>query len=164
MKNLVLIATIGENNELGLDNHQIWNISENLLFYNKMILGENIILGRKTLESMPSSVLIKRIPFILSSKSLDKNYDVKSFSNIFSLIKYIESSSEHFTVVGGASIYEQFLPLVDTMYLTEVIDYNKADKYFPIFNFGDWNIEMIKECHENSIPYIRNKYTRKREK
>ena len=167
MKNLELIATIGANNEIGINNNQIWNIEENLNFFYKITKDKNIIMGRKTFEKIPYSMLSGRSLFVLSTSELDKNYDVNSFNNFFSLMQYIELSNCQFVVLGGSSIYEQFLPFVDTMYLNEVIDYVKADAYFPIFNFDDWNIEMMENHFNNNTsytPYIKNKYTRKRVK
>lgn len=164
MENLSLIALIGRCNELGLDNSLIWKIPEDMSFYRQMTVGKNIIMGRKTFESMPAKALSERNPIVLSSKRLDEVYDVVSFNNFFSLLKYIEDSSEEFVVVGGSSVYEQFLPFVNTMYLTEIFRSNDADTYFPHFDFNDWNIELIDDYSNNVIPYHRNKYTRKRVK
>ena len=51
MKNLSLIAAIGYNNELGLDNRLLWHIPEDLAFYKEMTMGKNIIMGRNTFQS-----------------------------------------------------------------------------------------------------------------
>ena len=165
MKNLSLIAAIGYSNELGIENRLIWHISEDLAFYKKMTMGKNIIMGRKTLESMPPKALIGRNPIVLSSKDMDKIYDVISFKDINALVDYIKNNkNDEFMVVGGATIYEEMLPYVDTMYLTEIQENEVADTFFPVFNVDDWNIELIGDYLDNDIPYIRNKYTRKKAK
>ena len=51
-KNITIIAAIGENNELGLDNKLIWNIKEDLKRFKKLTTGHSIIMGRKTFESI----------------------------------------------------------------------------------------------------------------
>ena len=66
MKSLSLIAAIGYNNELGIDNHLLWKIPEDLSFYKRMTMGKNIIMGRKTFESMPPKAFIGRKPIILT--------------------------------------------------------------------------------------------------
>ena len=43
MNSLSLIAAIGYNNELGIDNHLLWKIPEDLSFYKRMTMGKNII-------------------------------------------------------------------------------------------------------------------------
>lgn len=169
MENLSLVAAIGKFNELGLNNELIWKINEDLKFYRDLTIHKNIIMGRKTLESMPPSALQKRNVFVLSSKELDKYYDVNSFSSIESILEYIEITNKEFIVVGGATIYKEFLPYVDTMYLTEIDDYAIADTYFPYINYEEWDIERIYEHNRNynnsdNVSYTRNKYVRRRKK
>lgn len=169
MENLSLIAAIGRCNELGLDNHLIWKIKEDLRFYRNLTIHQNIIMGRKTFESMPSGALQGRNIFVLSSQELDKHYDVNSFTNMESLLKYIEITNQNFIVVGGSTIYKAFLPYVDTMYLTEIDNYAEADAYFPYINNREWNIETIYNHDrdyslQNDVNYVRNKYVRRRVK
>jgi len=111
---------------------------------------------------MPSTALLKRNPIVLSSHPLDKYLDVECFNNIVSLINYIQNSSSEFVVVGGAKVYKELLPYVDTMYLTEILRTSRADTYFPYFYEEEWDIETIGDFLEEKVPYIRNKYTRKK--
>lgn len=169
MENLSLVAAIGKNNELGIDNSLIWKIKEDLMFYKKLTLHQNIIMGRKTFESLPEVALKGRTPFVLSSSILDKQCDINSFNSIETLLQYIECTNQKFIVIGGATIYKQFLPYVDTMYLTEIDDYASADTFFPSIDDSDWDIELIYQhsaSHndKDDVDYIRNKYVRRRKK
>ena len=169
MKNLSLVAAIGRSNELGLDNHLLWKIKEDLMFYRNLTMHHNIIMGRKTLESMPIGALKGRNPFVLSSRNLDRYIDVNSFTSLSSLLSYIEISGDDFIVVGGTSIYKAFLPYVDTMYLTEIDENTEADTFFPNIDIHDWCVETIFDHyrdykHPNDISYMRNKYVRRRVK
>ena len=94
MKNLALIAAVGYNNELGLDNRLLWHIPEDLTFYKKMTMGKNIIMGRNTFESMPVNALKGRNPIVLSSKDIDRYADVICYNNIENLLRMIENSSD----------------------------------------------------------------------
>lgn len=164
MENLSLIAAIGNYMELGLDNHLIWRIPEDLKFYKEMTMGKNIIMGRKTFESMPSVALKGRNPIILSSHPIDSVCDVTSFNDMDALIDYIKKTEEKFMVVGGAKVYEEFLPYVDEMYLTELQNSKpfKADTFFPCFDETEWDSQLIDSYMNNDIPYIRKRYVRKR--
>lgn len=162
MENLSLIAAIGKNKELGLDNHLLWHIPEDLAFYKKMTYGKNVIVGRNTFLSMPPKAFDGRVAFVLSSDDLDVCFDVNSFNNMESLLSYIKDNKEEFMVIGGASIYEQFLPYVETMYLTEVDEYFNADTFFPEVNFNEWEEASLGEFLYNKLKYSRNKYVRKK--
>ena len=163
MDNLGLISAIGENRELGYNNQLLWKIKEDLQFYKKMTMGKYVICGRKTFESMPDSAFIGRYPIVISRNQLDKMYDVISFDSIDKVLDFIKlNSDKEFMVIGGASIFEAFLPYVNTMYLTEIFSSKKADAYFPWFDKDMWNIEEMDNYLDKEVPYIRNKYTRKK--
>ena len=57
-------------------------------------------------------------------------------------------------VIGGASIFEQFLPLADKMYLTIIDTAVDGDIYFPAWNCNEWQ-ETSREEHE---PDGKNQY------
>jgi len=169
MENLSLVAAIGKNNELGLDNNLIWKIPEDLSFYRRLTAHNNIIMGRKTFESMPLRALEERNVFVISSKNLEQNYNITCFNSIEVLLDYVRITNEPFIVVGGSQIYEEFLPFVNTMYLTEIDEYANADTFFPAIKMDEWDVETIYYNNEvdyasGNIPYVRNKYVRKRVK
>ena len=163
MDNLSLIAAIGKNYELGLDNHLLWHIPEDLAFYKKTTWGKNIIMGKRTMDSMPAKSFENRNAFVLSDVPLDTTLDVNSFDSIDTLLNYIKNSKEDFIVVGGASIYRQFLPYVKTMYLTEIDEYFNADTFFPDFNIDNYDVTLMGEYQDGNLKYVRNKYVRKKE-
>ena len=126
-------------------------------------MGKNIIMGRKTFESMPAGALRGRNPFVISSKPLDQIYDINCFNSIESMLEYVKMyKGEQFMVVGGAQIYEAFMPYVDTMYLTQILEYGAADTYFPRFDIKDWDISMIANEWQEKVPYMIKQYVRKR--
>jgi len=164
MKNLSLIAAIGENRELGYNNDLIWHIKEDMKFYREMTWGKNIIMGRKTLESLPKVALRGRFPIVLTSQTIENTELIQYYKDLKSLLQLVARSEEEFMVIGGSSVYQQFLPYVDTMYLTSISDSVErvADCYFPEFYLNDWNIELLKEGVSNTATYKINKYIRKK--
>lgn len=164
MKNLALIAAIGYSNELGLDNRLIWHIPEDLAFYKQMTMGKNIIMGRKTFESMPVNAFKGRNPIVLSTKEVDRYADVVCYKDMDSLLRRIENSEEDFMVVGGAKVYEEFLPYVDVMYLTELYKNFEADTFFPVIDYRYWDNFRLADHMEEKIPYERYMYVRKKMK
>jgi len=165
MDNLSLIAAIGENRELGYNNNLIWHIKEDLMFYKKMTWGKNIIMGRRTLESLPKVALKGRKPIVLTSSINNTSDMIKYFNCMDKLLQYIENSDEEFMVIGGASVYEEFLPFVDSMFLTVINDPIKrdADCYFPLFDINDWETELIMNGNDNGVVYETKKYVRKKD-
>ena len=163
MNNLSLISAIGENRELGFNNELLWKIKEDLEFYKRTTMGKYVICGRKTFESMPLKAFDGRYPIVITSRKLDNYIDVITFDDINKVLDFVDLNNDReFMVIGGASIYEAFLPYVNTMYLTEISSSKRADTYFPWFDKELWDIEELDDYSNEKIPYIRNKYVRKK--
>ena len=164
MKNLSLIAAIGDNRELGYRKELLWRIREDLMFYKKMTMGKKIIMGRVTMESMPTSALMGRYPIVLTRSSIKDDENIKYFNDINKLLDEISNSGEEYMVVGGATIYKEFIDYVDTMYLTTVYDKKEvlADCFFPEFNIEDWYINPLIEGKDEDTIYKIREYRRKK--
>ena len=157
-----LIAAVGKNNELGLDNHLIFNIPGDLKFFRNTTLGKTVIMGRKTYESI-GKPLPKRINFVVSNslKETDGITIINSFEEV--LEKYLNSEEEVF-IIGGESLYNYFINYAQNIYLTKVYANAVADKYFPSFDENNYNQTLLGENKENNLEYKHILYRRKNER
>lgn len=157
-----LIAAVGKNNELGLDNHLIFNIPGDLKFFRNTTLGKTVIMGRKTYESI-GKPLPKRINIVVSNslKETDGITIINSFEEV--LEKYLNSEEEVF-IIGGESIYNYFINFAQNIYLTKVYANAVADKYFPSFDENNYNQTLLGENKENNLEYKHILYRRKNER
>ena len=160
MNTLTIIAAIGKNNELGYKNDLIWHLPDDLKFFREKTTGKTIVMGYNTFLSLPK-LLPNRKHIVLSSDKLDIK-DVTSFTNLEDLIKFIKEIEEEVFIIGGASIYKQFIGLVDKMYLTEVeSEFKEADVYFPEFNKDEWERIELLENENNNIKFKHIEYRKK---
>ena len=160
MKNLFLIAAIGKNNELGKDNNLIWHLKEDLKYFKKMTTGKTIIMGRKCFESLPG-LLPNRKHIILTN---NKDYMVPGATimhDTSEVLKYVKNTSEECFIIGGAKIYEEFLPYASVLYLTEIDAEADADVYFPKFDKELYNKEVLEKLNENNIDYAFTVYKKR---
>lgn len=157
-----LIAAVGKNNELGLDNHLIFNIPGDLKFFRNTTLGKTVIMGRKTYESI-GKPLPKRINIVVSNslKETDGITIINSFEEV--LEKYLNSEEEVF-IIGGESLYNYFINYAQNIYLTKVYVNAVADKYFPSFDENNYNQTLLGENKENNLEYKHILYRRKNER
>jgi dihydrofolate reductase len=158
--NINLIAAIGKNNELGMNNDLIWKFKEDMKFFRETTMGHPIVMGRKTFESLPK-VLPGRKNIVISTSEI-RNKEIEIFKSIREfLINYQEYNDDIF-IIGGASIYKSFIGLASKLYLTEIDAVEKnADVFFPNFNKNEWNKEIISEKEENNIKFKHVLYKRK---
>ena len=161
MKIITMIAAIGKNNELGKNNDLIWHFSEDMRFFREQTINKPIIMGRKTLESLPR-ILPKRKHIVLSRRSEGYPEEVLVMNSKEDALKWIEEYQDEVMIIGGASIYKDFLDYSEKLILTEIDAYDKdADVFFPIFNKDEWSEQTLSEHIENNISYKHKIYTRK---
>lgn len=135
-----IIAVIGKNRELGKDNKLIWHIPEDMQYFKKLTMGNVVIMGRKTFESLKAP-LSKRVNIIVTTK---KNYKPNSNNkrgavvlithSIDEALKAADKVGKKIFIIGGGRLYKQMLPYVDKLYLTLVDKIASADTYFPKYS------------------------------
>lgn len=161
MKNLIIIASVGQNNEIGINNNLIWKIKEDMKFFKETTIGHQIVMGRNTFESLPS-LLPNRKHLVITSSNIDLPKEVEIFKNIEEFIDYSLSTNDNIFIIGGSTIYKQLINLSDKMILTEIQDTKlNADTYFPNINYAEWHQETINTFPNENPKYIRKVYTRK---
>lgn len=158
-----MIAAIGKNRELGKDNKLLWRVPADMKFFKRTTMGHKVIMGMNTYKSLPSTGLPGREMIVLSYQRMEETENVKFVYDVQEIVeKYLDCEEEVF-IIGGASLYKQFLPYVEYMYLTE-LDFEclGADVYYPEFDKTDWNANLLEEGTSNNIDYKIYKYIRKR--
>lgn len=153
-----IVAAIGKNRELGKGNRLLWHIPDDLKRFKRLTLGHPMILGRKTFESIVEQ-LGKPLPGrtnIVVTRDAAWNYPGVSVAR--SLHEAIEKAKaldlEEIHIGGGAQIYEQVLPRVDKLYLTQIdAEAPDADSFFPPYE-AEFTKKTFDESHEwNGLRY-----------
>lgn len=159
MVTIKIIAAIGPNNELGLNNDLIWHLKEDLKFFREETTGHKIVMGYNTFLSLPN-LLSKRTHIVLTHHEI-ADERVQVFTDFAELLAYLKTLEETVYVIGGASIYQLFLDVADELILTEIADESKADVYFPAFNKENYTEEVIGTYLDSDINYRRVRYRRR---
>ena len=102
---LSTIVAIANNNVIGKDNKLIWHLPEDLKRFKQITTGKNIIMGRKTFESLGRVLPNRKHIILCNDMEMDiDNENVEILDDISKLDKYINSDEENF-LIGGATIY-----------------------------------------------------------
>ena len=155
-----IIAAIGKNRELGKNNNLIWHLPNDLKFFKEVTSNHTIIMGRKTFDSLPRMLPTRKHIVLTSSENLPSEVEV--YKELKQLLEQYKDSTEEIFIIGGASIYSQFLEHSDKLYLTEIDEEEKsADVFFPEFNKSNYTSELIRKNEDNGIKYKHMVYRRK---
>jgi dihydrofolate reductase len=158
MKDLYMIACVSKDGGLGKDGGLLWHIPEDMKFFRETTTGSTVIMGRKTFESI-GRALPGRRNIVLSSRK-GENADVE-WCTREELEDTLKTVSGKKFVIGGASLYEMFLPEAEKIYLTEVDDMKPADTMFPEFDKSKWRREIIQDGEHDGAKYEIVEYTRR---
>ena len=137
---LALIAAISKNNCIGKDGSLPWHIPEDMAHFKSLTMGNTVLMGRKTWESIPEK--FRPLPgrknvIVTRQENFDAPEGVEVF---FDLDEALEANKEkNIFVIGGGQIYTQTIDRADTLYLTRVAQYVEGcDVFFPNIDPSLW--------------------------
>lgn len=146
------IVAMDENNVIGYKNDIPWNLPNDLKYFKEVTSGHTIIMGRKTYEAIGRPLPNRRNIIVTENKAFDaKGCEVvHSFEEVEALV----NTKEEIFIIGGAALFEQFLPVVDRIYLTIIHETFPGDTYFPQWQEEDWKtIEKRQGITDEKNPY-----------
>jgi dihydrofolate reductase len=137
---LVLVAAVADNGVIGDGRTVPWDLPEDVKQYRERVAGHPVVLGRKTFDMMRSNPVPASRVVVMSRSLTDLDEpDTVVASSVGEAVDHLESTDESVAyVIGGAAIYELFLPYADRMVLSEVAGEYDGDAYFPTVDEDDW--------------------------
>lgn len=133
MRNIVV--AYDKDRGIGKDNDLLWNfrdIPRDMKHFREITIGNAVVMGRKTFESM-GRPLPDRRNIIISSKVLEivGAEVVPSLEAAYALVP----KDEDVYIIGGGQVYAESLDTVDRVYATEIDQtFSGADTFFPKLN------------------------------
>jgi len=144
---------MSENRVIGRGNQIPWHLAEDFKWFKKMTIGQVIVMGRKTFESIGKplpdreTIILSRLQFscpgVRTVSDLNELDPAKETRDVF--------------ICGGAQIYQQALPLCSDLYLTLVKRVVEGDAFFPPFEDRFEVVEEILGRPEFRILHYRNR-------
>lgn len=123
---IILIAALNKKRVIGKDGKIPWHLPEDLKRFKNLTVGNIILMGRKTWESL-GKALPNRRNIVISKNKID---GVEVFHSINEAMEKLKNESKIF-IIGGGEIYQQFLDFADELNLTIVDNDLNGDAFFP---------------------------------
>ncbi len=139
---IALIAAVAGDGVIGRDGEMPWHYPEDLRRFKQVTTGHPVLMGRRTYEAIEARLggpLPDRTNVVLSRGDPDVADEVIVVGGVEEAVEVArETGAETAFVIGGATVYEAFLPLADRMLLTEIDASYEGDTYFPDFDREEW--------------------------
>lgn len=149
-----MIVAINNKGFIGKENRIPWEKNaQDLRFFRETTMGKNLIMGRKTFESLPM-ILPMRKHFILTKRPyLHFSYGQLNFISVNQL-------PDNAIVIGGSEIYQKLFPLVEVVFISWINDDTEGDVKFPLWILNELNSSWTKHIIDQNQNITIEKYTR----
>lgn len=147
-----IIVNVSKNWAIGKDNGLLFHISQDMKFFKEHTVDKTVVMGRKTLESLPKGNPLPNRKNIVLTR--DKNFTKEGVTVYHSIDELLENIgvAESFDtyVIGGESIYRELAPYCSVAYVTKVdAEVENADAFMVnLDNAPDWEVKEETETFE----------------
>ncbi len=155
------VVAMAENRVIGKDNRLPWHFSSDLKHFKQLTMGQTIIMGRKTFQSIGAKPLPGRENFVLSREVKIKTVpNLRFFDSLEDTLKNVLTHKTF--IIGGASIFKETMSLVDGIYLTQIHKDYEGDTFYPEIPpyFKEKSKETLQENPKIEVIFYEN--TKKR--
>ncbi|AKH36680.1 MULTISPECIES: dihydrofolate reductase [Nitrosomonas] len=143
---LSILVAMATNRVIGRNNALPWHLSADLKRFKALTMGQILIMGRKTYESI-GRPLPGRINIIVTRQpAFSVPGTVVTGSIEEALTACLPYPDKEIFIIGGAELYQQTLAYCQHIYLTEIQQNFEGDTFFPEFDQDEW-YESSREIH-----------------
>ncbi|MCC8045227.1 MAG: dihydrofolate reductase [Clostridiales bacterium] len=143
-----LIAAVDKNWGIGYQNRLLVRIPADMKSFQEMTRGRVVVMGRRTLESLPNGLPLEgRENLVLTANPDYRVRHARLAHSVEEALQILEPyRSEDIYVIGGESIYREFLPYCQTAHITKIDQVYEADAFFPnLDELSEWEITADSE-------------------
>lgn len=130
-----LIYAADKNNGIGFENKLLFKIPQDMEWFKLQTIGKPIVFGRKTFESIGRPLPNRANIILTRDPSFEREFIITA-NSVEEVVDAIPAATEGM-IIGGAEIYEQFLPWAKRIYRTVIHAEAEADTFFT-FNEFEW--------------------------
>lgn len=157
---IALIWAMDENGLIGRNNKLPWHLPADLAFFKRTTMGQPIIMGRKTYESIG-----KPLP---GRENVIVTRDLDYRAEGCTVVHNVEEATERMSgkegyVIGGAELFRLFLPTADRLIVTRIRHVFEGDVFFPKTDWSKWKLVWEEEGpvdEKNAHPHVYQIYDR----
>ena len=156
---IIGIVAVDRNLAIGKGGRLPWHYSADMKFFKQTTLGNAVVMGRRTWSTLKGPLPDRRNIVLTRNGGIELPESVSVMKDVESVIDFAKIIDTHLFVIGGAKIYEAFLPYIDRWLVTEVpLSVEGADTFMPrsfldgfeMYEMRQLDEELRVKCYERS--------------
>ena len=145
---VVGIVAVDRNLAIGKGGKLPWHYSADMKFFKEMTIGNAVVMGRRTWLTLKKP-LPDRQNIVLSRDQNLANESLIVMSDVESVLDFARQQEGHLFVMGGAKVYESFLPHIQRWIVTEVpLAVEGADTFMPSNFLDGFDLYELRQLDE----------------
>jgi dihydrofolate reductase len=160
---IALVGAVARGGVIGRAGTIPWRLPEDLARFRELTMGQPVVMGRKTWESLPDRFrpLPGRRNVVVTRNSAWHAEGAERAESLEDALRLVDGA-ERVSVIGGGELYAAALPLADELLLTEIDTAVEGDTWFPSWDLADFE-EASRErlATEAGVPFSFVRYVRR---
>jgi dihydrofolate reductase len=129
---IIGIVAVDRNLAIGKHGKLPWHYSADMKFFKQTTIGNAVVMGRRTWSTLKGPLLNRQNIVLTRNGGIEVPQAVRVMKDVQSVIDFAKTLANHLFVIGGAKVYEAFLPHIDRWLVTEVpLSVEGADTLMP---------------------------------
>ena len=146
---IIGIVAVDRNLAIGKGGKLPWHYSADMKFFKETTIGNAVVMGRRTWLTLKGP-LPDRQNIVLSRDQNLANESLIAMSNVESVLDFARQQEGHLFVIGGAKVYESFLPHIQRWIVTEVpLAVEGADTFMPSNFLDGFELYELRQLDES---------------
>jgi dihydrofolate reductase len=146
---IIGIVAIDQNFAIGKGGRLPWHFSADLKFFKATTTGNAVVMGRRTWLTLKGPLKDRQNIILTRDPSFASQDSVIAMQDIESVLSYASKQDGHLFVIGGAKVYESFLPHIDRWIVTEVpLTVDGADTFMPAEFLDGFEMYELRQLDE----------------
>jgi len=146
---IIGIVAVDRNLAIGKDGKLPWHYSADMKFFKQTTVGNAVVMGRRTWSTLKGPLPDRQNIVLTRNGGLETTESVRIMKDVESVIEFAKIVDNHVFVIGGAKVYEGFLPHIDRWVVTEVpLTVADADTFMPANFLEGFEIYEVRQLDE----------------
>ena len=146
---IIGIVAVDQNLAIGKGGKLPWHYSADMKFFKETTIGNAVVMGRRTWLTLKKP-LKDRLNIVLSNQlSQPAPASPVVLSDVESVLSLARSLTRHTFVIGGAKVYQSFLPHIERWIVTEIpLSVERADTFMPAHFLEGFEMYELRQLDE----------------
>ena len=146
---IIGIVAVDRNLAIGKDGKLPWHYSADMKFFKETTIGNAVVMGRHTWLTLKGPLPDRQNIVLSRDQNLAASDSVIVMSDVESVLDFARKQDGHLFVIGGAKVYESFLPHIQRWIVTEVpLAVEGADTFMPATFLNGFELYELRQLDE----------------